>query len=216
MEIIWTSFSLLPSLFISSTFALKHHRQRNHPLLLNPPQQEAVDHGAGPCLVIAGAGSGKTRVLTSRIERLVIQGVKPWRILGFTFTNKAAGEMRARLETSLGQVARRLWLGTFHATGVRILRREWEAAGIARDFGIYDADDQQALLKRVIADLSLPDGSFTPQSARGVIERLNRSLIRPEQFRSEQKSKREWVYEEIFIWKFPRSFDRVLRTGFRV
>ncbi len=165
---------------------------------LNPPQQEAVDHGAGPCLVIAGAGSGKTRVLTNRIERLVILGVAPWRILGFTFTNKAAGEMRTRLETSLGRVAQRLWLGTFHATGVRILRREWEAAGIDRDFNIYDADDQQALLKRVIKDLSLPDGSFTPQSARGAIERLKRSLIRPEQLSNEADGFKEAQLARVY------------------
>jgi len=167
-------------------------------LLLNPPQQEAVDHGTGPCLVIAGAGSGKTRVLTSRIERLVTQGVEPWRILGFTFTNKAAGEMRVRLESSLGRVATKLWLGTFHATGVRILRREWEAAGITRDFNIYDADDQQALLKRLIRDLALPDGSFTPQSARSAIERMKRSLIRPEQLTRDAEGFKEAQLARIY------------------
>ncbi len=165
---------------------------------LNPPQQEAVEHDAGACLVIAGAGSGKTRVLTSRIERLVVQGVAPWRILGFTFTNKAAGEMRERLEASLGRVAQRLWLGTFHATGVRILRRDSDAAGIDRDFNIYDADDQQSLLKRVIGDLALPDGSFTPQSARGAIERLKRSLVRPEQLTREAEGFKEAQLARVY------------------
>jgi len=150
-------------------------------LHLNPPQQEAVSHGEGPCLVIAGAGSGKTRVLTERIQRLVTSGVPPWRVLGFTFTNKAAGEMRRRLEETLGAVADRLWLGTFHATGVRILRREADSVGIERDFAIYDADDQLALLKRVIKELSLPDGSITPQAARSLVEQYKSRLMSPEQ-----------------------------------
>ncbi len=175
---------------------------------LNPPQQEAVEHDAGACLVIAGAGSGKTRVLTSRIERLVVQGVAPWRILGFTFTNKAAGEMRERLEASLGRVAQRLWLGTFHATGVRILRRDSDAAGIDRDFNIYDADDQQALLKRVIADLALPDGSFTPQSARGAIERLKRSLVRPEQLTREAEG-----FKEAQLARVYKAYEEGLRRA---
>ncbi len=149
-------------------------------LQLNPPQQEAVAHGQGPCLVIAGAGSGKTRVLTERIRRLVGEGTPPWRILGFTFTNKAAGEMRSRLEHSLGSEARDLWLGTFHSVGVRILRREWEALGLARDFSIYDADDQLTLLRRVLKDLALPDGSFTPQSARSMIEGAKNALLAPD------------------------------------
>jgi DNA helicase-2/ATP-dependent DNA helicase PcrA len=149
------------------------------PLALNPPQQAAVAHGAGPCLVIAGAGSGKTRVLTERIGRLVGAGTPPWRLLGFTFTNKAAGEMRRRLEASLGEAAGRLWLGTFHATGVRILRREWEALGLARDFGIYDAEDQLSLLKSVMKELALPEGSLTPQAARAAIEQYKNQLLDP-------------------------------------
>ncbi|MDP7021728.1 MAG: UvrD-helicase domain-containing protein [Candidatus Krumholzibacteria bacterium] len=152
-------------------------------LSLNKPQEEAVLHEEGPCLVIAGAGSGKTRVLTERIRRLVTEGTPPWRILGFTFTNRAASEMRRRLEESLGERARRLWLGTFHSTGLRILRREWEEAGIDRDFGIYDADDQLSLLKRIIKDLSIPEG-ISPNSARSVIEGLKRSLILPSEFES--------------------------------
>jgi len=151
------------------------------PLSLNPPQEAAVAHGEGPCLVIAGAGSGKTRVLTERIQRLVREGTPPWRILGFTFTNKAAGEMRRRLETSLGEAASRLWLGTFHATGVRILRREGERLGLARDFGIYDAEDQLALLKGVIKELALPEGSLTPPAARAAIEQYKNQLLAPEE-----------------------------------
>ncbi|MCP4546045.1 MAG: UvrD-helicase domain-containing protein [bacterium] len=148
-------------------------------LQLNTSQQEAVDHGPGPCLVIAGAGSGKTRVLTERIQRLVKSGVPPWSILGFTFTNKAAGEMRKRLEENLGPVASRLWLGTFHSIGVRILRREWQALGIPQDFTIYDADDQLSLLKRIIKGLALPEGSLTPQGARSLVEKYKSALVDP-------------------------------------
>ena len=148
-------------------------------LQLNPPQQAAVNHGEGSCLVIAGAGSGKTRVLTERIQRLIAEGCPPWRILGFTFTNKAAGEMRQRVEKGLGARAQGLWLGTFHATGVRILRREWEVLGLARDFTIYDADDQLTLLKRILKTLALPEGSLTPQSARAAIEHYKNALLGP-------------------------------------
>ena len=154
-------------------------------LQLNPPQAEAVRHDVGPCLVIAGAGSGKTRVLTERIRRLVEEGTPPWRVLGFTFTNKAAGEMRERLEAGLGARASRLWLGTFHATGLRILRREGEAAGAPADFTIYDADDQLALMKRVLRELALPDGSLTPQAALALVERLKSRLLSPEEAAAE-------------------------------
>ena len=167
-------------------------------LQLNPPQLEAVNHGEGPCLVIAGAGSGKTRVLTERIRRLVGEGTPPWRILGFTFTNKAAGEMRARLEESLGGEARDLWLGTFHATGVRILRREWEALGLARDFTIYDADDQLTLLKRVLKELALPEGSFTPQSARAMIEHYKNAILGPEEAAEQAEGYRDTQAARVY------------------
>ena len=168
-------------------------------LQLNPPQQEAVLHGEGPCLVIAGAGSGKTRVLTERIRRLVSEGVAPWRILGFTFTNKAAGEMRRRLEESLGDAARRLWLGTFHATGLRILRREADALGLSRDFTIYDADDQLALLKRIMKTMALPEGGFTPQSVRALIENYKSALVTPEQASERAEGFRDALVARIYL-----------------
>ncbi len=168
------------------------------PLVLNPPQEAAVAHGAGPCLVIAGAGSGKTRVLTERIGRLVAAGTPPWRILGFTFTNKAAGEMRRRLEASLGPAAGRLWLGTFHATGVRILRREWEALGLARDFGIYDAEDQLSLLKSVMKALALPEGGLTPQAARAAIEQFKNQLLGPEAAAAQAQGYRDGLAARVY------------------
>jgi DNA helicase-2/ATP-dependent DNA helicase PcrA len=113
---------------------------------LNQQQREAVLHTEGPLLVLAGAGSGKTRVLTHRIAYLVEEmGVRPWNILAITFTNKAAREMKERLEKLIGSEGNDLWVGTFHACCVRILRREIERLGFDKSFVIYDVDDQKAM-----------------------------------------------------------------------
>src|SRR5216110_322510 len=120
-------------------------------LPLNPEQETAVRHPGGPLLVLAGAGSGKTRVLTARIAHLIRErGVAPSRIFAVTFTNKAAGEMRARVGTLLGADPRGLWIGTFHSLSARLLRREAPLLGFAPNFTIYDVDDQQALVKRLL------------------------------------------------------------------
>ena len=120
-------------------------------LSLNAAQQAAVEHPGGPLLVLAGAGSGKTRVLTTRIAHLIkTQGVPPERIFAVTFTNKAAGEMRARVGALLGADPRGLWIGTFHALSARLLRREAPLLGFGPNFTIYDVDDSQALIKRLL------------------------------------------------------------------
>jgi DNA helicase-2/ATP-dependent DNA helicase PcrA len=149
---------------------------------LNPQQQKAVTASDGPVLVLAGPGSGKTRVLTHRVAWLVIEhDVAPWRIMAVTFTNKAAREMRERLERLLGHSrARNLTLGTFHATCARILRREAEAAGIPGDYAIFDADDQRRLIKQAMKDLGLDDKRYRPQAVHAAISRAKNELIPPE------------------------------------
>jgi len=135
-------------------------------------------------LVLAGPGSGKTRVLTHRVAWLVLElDVAPWRIMAVTFTNKAAREMRERLEHLLGPSrARSLTLGTFHATCARILRRETEAAGIPRDYAIFDADDQLRLVKQALKDLDLDDKRYRPRAVHSAISRAKNELIPPEAY----------------------------------
>jgi DNA helicase-2/ATP-dependent DNA helicase PcrA len=155
----------------------------DEPLLegLNPEQREAVLHGDGPLLVLAGAGSGKTRVIVHRIAHLVRErGVAPWHVLAVTFTNKAAGEMRERLQALLGAEANDLWVQTFHAFGARFLRREAARAGLPPTFAIYDDDDQLRLVKRIMAELGLEDGSpLTPREALSRIDRWKNSALGP-------------------------------------
>lgn len=130
---------------------------------LNPPQQEAVSHLSGPLLILAGAGSGKTRVLAHRVAYLIASGAKPWQIVAVTFTNKAAGEMRERIAGLIGETeAREATIGTFHAICARILRRDGAAIGLTRSFTIYDRADQVALIKSILRRLDLDEKRFSP------------------------------------------------------
>ncbi|MFO7742387.1 MAG: UvrD-helicase domain-containing protein [Anaerolineae bacterium] len=151
---------------------------------LNAQQERAVTAPEGPILVLAGPGSGKTRVLTSRVAWLVLeQDVAPWRVMAVTFTNKAAREMRERLEELLGPSrARSLTLGTFHATCARILRREAEAAGIPRDYVIFDTDDQRRLIKQALEDLNLDDKQYPPRSLHSAISNAKSELAPPQAY----------------------------------
>jgi len=151
---------------------------------LNPQQQKAVTASDGPVLVLAGPGSGKTRVLTYRVAYLVQElDMAPWRVMAVTFTNKAAREMQERLEQLLGPSrGRSLTLGTFHAICARILRREAEAAGISRDYAIFDADDQLRLIRQAIRDLNLDDKRYRPQAVHGAISRAKNELVPPEAY----------------------------------
>lgn len=153
---------------------------------LNPAQREAVLHGDGPLLIFAGAGSGKTRVLTHRIAHLIRErGVSPWRILAVTFTNKAAKEMRARVEALVGgSVARDMWLGTFHAMCARVLRIEADAAGLDSDFTVYDGADQTTLVKECLKELGLGENTnVKPGAILGLIGKAKENLIGPEAYR---------------------------------
>lgn len=150
---------------------------------LNPPQREAVLYEGGPLVVFAGAGSGKTRVITHRMAHLVaVRGVAPWNVLAVTFTNKAAGEMRERLEKMLGaDAARDLWVGTFHSTCARLLRRYAAEVGVERDFTIYDDADQRAMIKRVLRDLSLDEDRFPPKQIASRINRSKQEVTGPDE-----------------------------------
>ncbi len=154
---------------------------------LNPAQVKAASHVDGPLLVLAGAGSGKTRVLTSRIAHLVEQlGIDPYHILAVTFTNKAAAEMKDRIERMLVHGDAPQWVGTFHSLSARILRREAETLGLHRDFVIYDGDDQLALVKRMMKDLEISEKRFAPEAIRNHISGAKDQLLSPREYRSQQ------------------------------
>jgi DNA helicase-2/ATP-dependent DNA helicase PcrA len=153
---------------------------------LNPPQRDAVLHTDGPVLVLAGAGSGKTRVLTYRTAHLIGDcGVPPWAILAITFTNKAAAEMRERIAQLVGPAAREIWASTFHSACVRILRREAAAAGYRSDFAIYDADDQLRLLRACFSDEDIDPKRVSPRNVLGRISDAKNRLVDAEGFAEE-------------------------------
>ena len=156
----------------------------NHLLTdLNEPQRRAVECPGGPLLVLAGAGSGKTRVLTHRIAFLIAaQGVKPHEILAITFTNKAANEMKDRVETLLGPIARTMWVSSFHPACARILRKEAQLLGYQRNFTIYDAGDQVRVVKQCLKELGLDPKRFPPKGIHAVISSAKNRLIDAEAF----------------------------------
>ncbi|HEX3905393.1 MAG TPA: UvrD-helicase domain-containing protein [Polyangia bacterium] len=156
---------------------------------LNPAQLEAVLHPPGPMVVVAGAGSGKTRVITYRLARLVATGADPRRIVAVTFTNKAAGELRERVDKLLWERmkvgSRGLWVGTFHAISARILRQWGESVGLRKDFVIYDDDDQKRLLGRVLTDLKVPERMFPVRQVLSAIDKAKNSGIAAASFNSD-------------------------------
>ncbi|GFN22220.1 DNA helicase [Thermanaeromonas sp. C210] len=149
---------------------------------LNPQQQAAVCHRGAPLLVLAGAGSGKTRVLTYRVAHLLVEGVPPEAILAVTFTNKAAREMQERLEKIVGPTARYLWVSTFHSACVRILRRDIYLLGYKPGFVIYDTDDQVAVLREILRELNLDEKKFPPRSVAAAISSAKNALYSPEDY----------------------------------
>lgn len=143
---------------------------------LNPAQMEAVKKTEGPLLLLAGAGSGKTGVLTKRIAYLIENGVRPFNIMAITFTNKAAGEMKQRV-TAATPYGNDVWISTFHSSCVRILRREINILGYETHFSIYDADDSQRLIKEILKNLNINEKNFSPKYIANEISSLKNNLI---------------------------------------
>src|SRR5207344_3573460 len=166
---------------------------------LNDAQREAVVQTEGPLLVIAGAGSGKTRVLTHRVAHLMAAcGVKPNEILAITFTNKAAGEMRSRLEGLLGGVTRAIWILTFHAACGRILRREAERLGYRSSFTIYDQSDQVRVVKACLEELGKDPKRFTPRGIHAQISNAKNQLVGPDEYASRVSSFWDQTVAEVY------------------
>lgn len=149
---------------------------------LNDKQKEAVLATDGPCLVIAGAGSGKTKVLTHKIAYDIESGIKPWNILAITFTNKAANEMKERIEKLIGDAAKDLWMGTFHSVCVRILRRYIDRIGYKTDFVIFDTSDQKTLIKECLKTLKVDDKIFTDRGVLSEISNGKNEMLEPKAY----------------------------------
>jgi DNA helicase-2/ATP-dependent DNA helicase PcrA len=176
---------------------------------LNPAQREAVEAIEGPVLILAGPGSGKTRVITHRVAYLVrVCGISPHHIMAVTFTNKAAREMRERLEGPLGQAIEALTLGTFHAICARILRREGKAIGLESSFVIYDEDDQLRLVKQVLEELNLDPKQYVPQALRSAIDAAKSRLISPEEY-----GKRVSSYFEEVVHRLYQRYQQLIGQG---
>ncbi|MGE5507298.1 MAG: DNA helicase PcrA [Chitinophagales bacterium] len=167
---------------------------------LNPEQQAAVTHGEGPLLILAGAGSGKTRVLTHRIAYLVGElGVSPRQILAVTFTNKAADEMKARVERLLGGSAAGMWVMTFHSACGRILRKHGDRIGLPDNFVIFDSSDQVACVKEILRELSLDPQNFQPRALLERISKAKNDLKTPEQYAGEAADFFEQTVAKVFV-----------------
>ena len=180
-----------------------------HPILtdLNPSQKEAVSWPADkPLLVLAGAGSGKTRILTRRIAHFIFQGIPAFQILGVTFTNKAAEEMRRRVKKLVRQ---EVWVRTFHSTCLRILREEAQALGLPRDFLIFDEQDQLSVLKECLKEMNLAERQVHPKGARELIQRAKDYLLTPYQFLEKASD----YYEETVGKVYVRYEEKLLKLG---
>ena len=168
---------------------------------LNPPQRDAVQTTEGPLLILAGPGSGKTRVIAHRIAYLIVhRGVSPHRVMAVTFTNKAAREMRDRVYGLVGEQTRAVTLGTFHAVCARILRTDGEGIGVARGFAIYDAADQITLMRRALVDLQLDQKRYQPRALLAIVSRAKSELTTPQDYAQSVKS----YFEEVVARAYER------------
>ena len=176
---------------------------------LNPDQRDAVEYGEGPLLIIAGAGSGKTRVLTHRVAHLIASGVHPMNILAITFTNKASQEMKARVKTLVGDVADKMWVSTFHAACVRILRATADRLGYPKNFTIYDSADSLRLVGQIIRDLNLDPKRFPSKGAQARISLWKNELVDPLGAAGDAFGPFETKYAEIYA----EYQHRLMRAG---
>ncbi|MCL2546476.1 MAG: UvrD-helicase domain-containing protein [Oscillospiraceae bacterium] len=176
---------------------------------LNDKQQQAVDHVDGPLLILAGAGSGKTTVLIERVANMIERGVKPWQILAITFTNKAGGEIRERLEKRVGEQAADVWAHTFHSACVRILRRDIDRVGFTRSFSIYDADDSQRVLKAIMNEHNIDPNDCPPRAVLTEISKAKDQLLAPEQYAQLHD---ETAFEQT-IAKLYKHYQKALRDA---
>ena len=191
---------------------------------LNPQQQAAVENINGPMLILAGAGSGKTKVLTCRIAHLLELGVPPYKILAITFTNKAAKEMRSRVDAMVGPAARDVWLYTFHAFCARFLRREIEVLGTHQsNFAIYDAADQKNLLKSILKEMNLDEKRFPPAAMQNAISNAKNQMQTAAAFARlagdffEQKAAEVYVqYEKRLLANNAMDFDDLLMLTVKI
>ena len=166
---------------------------------LNPAQQEAVLHTSGPLLILAGAGSGKTRVITVRMAHIIASGLAaPDEVLAVTFTNKAAEEMRHRVEQTLGADCRQIWMSTFHSLCARLLRREAPQINLTRDFVIYDSSDQLSVVKQALRELNIDDKQIQPRQALSRISQAKNRMESPETMRSTGWSLRDQQISKIY------------------
>lgn len=177
---------------------------------LNNKQYEAVVKTEGPCLVIAGAGSGKTKVLTHKIAYLMKEkNISPWNILAITFTNKAANEMKQRVENLVGEIARDMWIGTFHSICVRILRRYIERIGFDSSFLIFDTSDQKSLIKECLKELKIDDKLFNDRSVLSEISNAKNEMLEPEAY----EAKYSGDYRKETIGKVYKLYQKRLKEN---
>ena len=167
---------------------------------LNDKQYEAVTQTEGPCLIIAGAGSGKTKVLTHKIAYLIQEkNISPWSILAITFTNKAANEMKQRVENLIGNVASDMWMGTFHSICVKILRRYIDRIGFDSSFIIFDTSDQRTLMKECLKNLKIDDKLFTDRSVLSEISNAKNEMLEPDMYKIRtNRDYRKEVISEVY------------------
>ena len=191
---------------------------------LNDKQKEAVLATEGPCLVIAGAGSGKTKVLTHKIAYEIANGVKPWNILAITFTNKAANEMKERIEKLIGDAAKDLWMGTFHSICVKILRRYIDRVGYKTDFVIFDTSDQKTLIKECIKALKVDDKLFTDRGVLTEISNGKNEMLEPKaygvkyagDFRREKIAELYALYQQKLKENNALDFDDIINLTIKI